>query len=96
MNSREQYRRSALAVLLALAGIPLAAFGSHGGDGGHGNGSGDGGGTTQDVCSVVAPGGQPTRIVPGTVFVREHFRAMTSPMGPPGQRLAPAATRVSN
>lgn len=71
MNLHMQYRRAAYAILLTLAVVPFAAFGSHGGrDTG---GSGGGGGTAQDVCSVVAPGGQPTQIVPGTVLIRDTF-----------------------
>jgi hypothetical protein len=84
LNIRKEDRLPIYGLVLLFAGMPLAAFGSHGGanggggNGGGGNGGGGGGkapvtGTAQDVCSIVAPGGQPTQILPGTVLIRETF-----------------------
>jgi hypothetical protein len=49
--------------------------GGGGTSGGGGSGGGGGGGnlTTQDICALVAPGGTPTMVVPGTVLIRDTF-----------------------
>jgi hypothetical protein len=61
-----------------LSGGGGAAGGGGGGGGAAGGGGGGGGGTAvsgtaQDLCSLVAPGGAPSRILPGTVLIRESF-----------------------